>query len=359
MRSINVLMLGPSLEQKGGMATVQKLILEFSIQDIHINHICTHEEGTVHHRIMIFLKALNTFIRLLSNYRIDLIHMHLSERGSVFRKSIFTLIAFIFNKPVIIHAHGAEFETFFMGLPKILKRIFEFIFRRCNAFIVLSKIQEKFYIDHLRLDEKRVFVLPNAVSVPKEIPTRAIQDKGLLTVISIGRVGLRKGTFDLIKSFSQLPNNLRSKAQLFIAGDGEIEAGERLTAKLGVAHQIKFLGWISCEQRNEILAAADIFILPSHHEAFPMSILEAMALSLAIITTPVGGIPDLITSYENGVLVNPGNIEELTAAMDVLIQEDQLRLNLGKAAYSAVKSFDINLYSKHLANLYEFVSHQK
>jgi glycosyltransferase involved in cell wall biosynthesis len=359
MRSINVLMLGPSLEQKGGMATVQKLILEFGTQDISIKHICTHEEGMIRYRTVIFFKALIDFIRYLLRYRIDLIHIHLSERGSVFRKSIFTLIAFIFNKPVIIHAHGAEFETFFIGLPEILKQIFGFIFRRCNAFIVLSKTQEKFYIKHLRLDENRVFVLPNAVSIPKETPTRVVQDKGLLTLIFIGRVGHRKGTFELIKSFAQLPDDLRNKAQLFIAGDGEIEAGERLTANLGLTHQVKFLGWISSEQRNEILAAADIFILPSYHEAFPMSILEAMAWGLAIITTPVGGIPDLITSHENGVLVNPGNIEELTAAIGALIQEDALRLNLGKSAKHVAKSFDINLYSKHLTQLYEFISYQK
>jgi glycosyltransferase involved in cell wall biosynthesis len=84
-----------------------------------------------------------------------------------------------------------------------------------------------------------------------------------------------------------------------------------------------------------------------------------MAWGLAIITTPVGGIPDLITSNENGVLVKPGNIEELTTAISALIQEEQLRLNLGKSAKYTVKSFDINLYRKNLANLYKFVSYQK
>jgi glycosyltransferase involved in cell wall biosynthesis len=358
MGQTNVLMLGPSLEQKGGMATVQKLILEFRSQDINIKHICTHEEGTIRHRMIIFIKALIDFIRQLWFYEVNLVHIHLSEKGSVFRKSIFTLIAFIFDKPVMLHAHGAEFETFFIELPEILKQIFGFIFRRCNALIVLSKTQEKFYVKHLCLDQNRVFVLPNAVSIPQKTP-KVTQDKGTLTLIFIGRVGHRKGTFELIKAFAQLPNDLRSKVQLCIAGDGEIEAGERLTGELGLAHQVEFLGWITSEQRNKILAAADIFILPSYYEAFPMSILEAMAWGLAIITTPVGGIPDLITSNENGVLVKPGNIEELTTAISALIQEEQLRLNLGKSAKYTVKSFDINLYRKNLANLYKFVSYQK
>jgi glycosyltransferase involved in cell wall biosynthesis len=358
MGQTNVLMLGPSLEQKGGMATVQKLILEFRNQDINIKHICTHEEGTISHRIIIFIKALSNFIRQLWFYEFDLVHIHLSEKGSVFRKSIFTLITFIFDKPIVLHAHGAEFETFFIELPGILKKIFGFIFRRCNALIVLSKTQEKFYIKHLCLDQKRVFVLPNAVSIPQKTPI-VTQNRGTLTLISIGRVGHRKGTFDLIKAFARLPNDLRSKVQLCIAGDGEIEAGERLTGELGLAHQVEFLGWITSERRNKILAAADVFILPSYYEAFPMSILEAMAWGLAIITTPVGGIPDLITSNENGVLVKPGNIEELTTVISVLIQEKQMRLSLGKSAKYTVKSFDINLYSKNLADLYKLVSYQK
>jgi glycosyltransferase involved in cell wall biosynthesis len=359
MRSTKVLMLGPSLEQKGGMASVQKLILEFKTQNLTIKHICTHEEGSIRHRIGIFIKALIEFLRLLLYDRVDVVHMHLSEKGSVFRKSIFTLIAFVFNKPVMIHAHGAEFETFFLGLPTIIKQIFGVIFRKCNAFVVLSKTQGNLYIKYLGLDENRVFILPNAVSIPKTTSTTVVQRKETLNLISIGRVGHRKGTFDLIKSYAQLPNSVRNKTQLYIAGDGEIEAGERLSAELALTHQVKFLGWISPQERNEILAIADIFILPSYHEAFPMSILEAMAWGVAILTTPVGGISDLIASHENGVLVNSGDLEELTTAMSVLIQEDQLRRNLGESAKFAAKSFDINLYSKRLSQLYEFISSQQ
>lgn len=364
MQTINVLMLGPSLDQKGGMATVQKLILEFVnkeviTKEIRIQHICTHVEGSIQYRIIIFAKALLYFVKQLLCFKVDLVHIHLSERGSVFRKAIFSIVSSIFNKPLIIHAHGAEFEAFFTNLPKVLKHVIRSIFKKCDAFIVLSKTQQNLYVTNLCLDRNRVFILPNAVCIPKEIPENTRKSEDRLTLVSIGRVGHRKGTFDLLNAFAQVPIHLRANTQMVIAGDGEIQAGKRIASNLGLSSRVHFGGWINPEKRNHILANADIFILPSYHEAFPMAILEAMAWGLPIITTPVGGISDLVTSNHNGILINPGNINELTAAIVLLLQEDQLRFKMGEAAKYTAESFDINLYSKRLAQLYEFIYYRK
>jgi glycosyltransferase involved in cell wall biosynthesis len=84
-----------------------------------------------------------------------------------------------------------------------------------------------------------------------------------------------------------------------------------------------------------------------------MALLEAMSWALPVITTPVGGIPELVTSGENGLLVNPGDIQQLSNAILSLIKDQKLRLKLGKAARASVASLDIKNYLNKLEQVYQ------
>jgi glycosyltransferase involved in cell wall biosynthesis len=95
-----------------------------------------------------------------------------------------------------------------------------------------------------------------------------------------------------------------------------------------------------------------VFILPSYNEGLPMALLEAMSWGLPVITTPVGGIPELVISGTNGLLVNPGDIAGLSAALQSLVASEQLRLQLGNAARATVMPFEIGKYFSQLASVY-------
>jgi glycosyltransferase involved in cell wall biosynthesis len=346
---MKILLMGPSLDQNGGMATVQLLILKCDLQ-LDIQHITTHEEGTIIHRWLVFNKSLYGLFKKLLLKEIDLAHLHLSERGSAARNVLICLILFIFRKPVYVHAHGAEFEDFFVHLPKLLQGFLGFVFRRCDGFIVLSRSWKNYYVSSLNLNPNRVHILSNPVELPSEFPSK--KPSSLITLVFCGRIGLRKGAFDLIRSFASLPDTLREKARLIMVGDGDLEHGRFSAARHGLMDRVTFLGWVNSQSRDRVLKNSDIFVLPSYKEGFPMAILEAMAWGLPVISTPVGGIPEMITPQQNGLLVQPGDINGLSDALRLLIENEELRHTFGKAARLTAESFDLKAYGDRLTQIY-------
>ncbi len=350
---LKILMVGSSLEQNGGIATFEKLILKHASTDIEIRHITSHDEGSIVHRLIIFGQALINLLGRLLFQKTDIVYLQISEGGNLLRKSIITLIAFLFRKPVLMHAHGAEFHLTYSRLPEWAKQLLSGIFCRCSGLIVLSNTWKDYYVLNLGLNPQQVFVLPNPVELPAEIPQRLNINR--VTLLFCGRVGERKGTFDLINAFANLSAEQKNCAQLIIAGDGDIEQGRKLVENLNLTEYITFVGWVNSEQRDKLLAKADVFLLPSYNEGLPMAILEAMSWGLPVISTPVGGIPELITSNENGLLVEPGDIQQLSVAMQSLIINEELRLILGRTARERVMPLDIKIYLNSLLDIYRSV----
>jgi len=348
-----VVILGDSLTQSGGIATLQNLMIKYAPPDIEIQHIATRDEGSIFYRGIVFGKALGLLVWRLLIRETDLVHIHIADGGSILRKSIIAVIAFLFHKPVLLQAHGAVFHINYSGLPKYAQQSISWIFRQCHGLIALTSFWKDFYVSNLGLDTKRVFVLLNPTEIPNQLPNRINSLK--VKLVFLGRIGQRKGTFDLINAFASLPANLINCSELIIAGDGEIEQGQRLVESFNLTEKIKFLGLINAQQRDLLLATADIYVLPTYNEGLPLALLEAMAWGLPVITTPVSGIPDVVTSGKNGLLVTPGNIQQLSETIQLLIEDEDLRHSLGRVARETVASLDVEFYWQHLAEIYRLV----
>lgn len=347
-----ILLVGPSLAQKGGMASVQKLIVGSQLASIDIQHISTHDEGSVMHRLRVFAASVGVLTQRLIGGA-DLVHLHVAEKGSVFRKILLLLLTKAFGKPVIMHTHGCEFHTFHDGLPGWLRYWVDAALRQADCFIVLSESWKDYYLTHCGLDPDRVIVLPNPVEIPASIPDRAASS--VTHFVFLGRIGQRKGAFDLLQAFANLPADCLPQAQLTLAGDGELDKASDLVKQLNLEDHVELPGWIDLEQRNRLLWDADVFILPSYNEGLPMAMLEAMAWGLPVISTPVGGIPEVIVSGENGYLADPGDIEALSAAMQSLVEDDALRLAMGHSARKRIAPLDLTLYCEQLTKIYRSV----
>ncbi|MBD2099689.1 glycosyltransferase family 4 protein [Leptolyngbya sp. FACHB-261] len=353
MNSLRILMLGASLDQNGGIATLEKLILKHTPSNIEIQHVTSHDEGSILHRVIVFTKALLALLWRLLRRDVDLVHIHLSDGGSLLRKAMLTLLASLFRIPVLMHANGAEFHFTYASLPKGAQQCLSSIFRQCRGFIAVTQLWKDYYITNLGLNEEQVFVLPNPAELPAQVPNRTGVTK--IKLIFCGRIGQRKGAFDLIRAFAQLPDELKQNSQLILAGDGEIEEGQQLAITLNVQNSITFLGWVNAETRDALLTEADVFILPSYNEGLPLALIEAMGWGLPVITTPVSGIPELVTSTENGLLVEPGDIQQLSEAMQALIKDEALRLALGSAARKTVAPLDVKNFFCRLTEIYRLV----
>jgi glycosyltransferase involved in cell wall biosynthesis len=351
----DVVMLGDSLTQSGGITTLQNLIIKYAAPDLNIDHIATRDEGLIVYRFIVFVRAIWLLIWRLMFKKTDLIHIHISDGGSIFRKAIIAIIAFLFHKPVLMHTNGFKFHLDYDNSPKFVQQIMQWVFSRCNGWIAVTNIWQDFYTSSLGLDPQKVFILFNPTEIPPEIPNRVNSPN--IKIAFLGRIGDRKGTFDLIHAFAKLPENFKNSTQLLVAGSGEIDRARQLTESLSVTKQITFLGLIDSQARNLLLEQVDIYVLPTYNEGLPLALLEAMSWGLPVITTPVSGIPEIVNDTENGLLVNPGEIQQLTDAMKLLIENEDLRLSLGKAARKTAEELvDVKKFSNRLAEIYQKVT---
>jgi glycosyltransferase involved in cell wall biosynthesis len=151
-----------------------------------------------------------------------------------------------------------------------------------------------------------------------------------------GRLSAEKGISFLVEAVALL-NAANLAVKLMIIGDGpERPRIDDLIVSKGMENQIIFTGFR--EDARELLAALDVFILPSLTEGTPMALLEAMAWGLPVVASAVGEIPEIIGHGDNGILVTPCKVNEIVEAIRNLLENHALRKKLSKAAYSTIES---------------------
>jgi glycosyltransferase involved in cell wall biosynthesis len=259
-------------------------------------------------------------------------------------------MAKIYRKKVVIHMHGAEFMMFYnQELSKRQRKYVHKIFVMADSVIALSK-EWKQNLDTI-LGEKAAKVIVNAVIVPEE---KSI--KGNHTLLFLGRIGQRKGVYDLLKALRIVAETFPD-FQLIIGGDGEAETLLQKSRVYNLQSYIQYVGWVSGEEKERLLKTSSILVLPSYNEGMPMSVLEGMSYGLPIVSTTVGGIPNLVTHGVEGYLLKPGDIQGLAKYILKLLEDNDLRKTMGEAARKRIEEeFSINTSIEALVSLYHEVA---
>jgi glycosyltransferase involved in cell wall biosynthesis len=155
----------------------------------------------------------------------------------------------------------------------------------------------------------------------------------------------------LLEAFASGPAR-HPHAHLVLIGQGETEeAAKRQVKALGISRQVHFLGLR--EDIPDALGAMDAFVLASDFEGNPLAVMEAMAAGLAVVTTGVGGVPEILESGKEGIVVAPGDAHSLAAAMLVVVENPEVRRRMGAAGNErASKSFDTPIMVGAYADIY-------
>ena len=290
--------------------------------------------------------------RTLANIEPCIVHIHFASSGSALRKMILADMVMRAGRPLVLHAHGGYFDQFHRKLPAFLRRTVDGILQRANVVIALSPRWRDFYVNECEVSPSHVAVLPNPVRWTPDIPNRA----GRTTVqfVFLGRMSQQKGAYDLVKAFAAMPEAVRARARLTLAGDGDLEAIRKLGEPFG--DKVRVLSWIDSSERERLLAESDVFVLPSYNEGVPMALLEAMAAGLPAIVTSVGGIPDVLRHGVEGLMVEPGRVSDLSAAMARMVTHDGERNASGRRAHDRARSFDVHAYARSLAEIYQRIA---
>jgi glycosyltransferase involved in cell wall biosynthesis len=125
---------------------------------------------------------------------------------------------------------------------------------------------------------------------------------------------------------------------------------------LGCSSQISVLSWLGTADVKQLLTESDVFVLPSHAEGMAMSLVEAMSWGLAVVTTSVRGAGEFLEQGRNSILVDPGNVQEISDAISMLACDPELRLRLGDAARETISRFSVDKYIEVLSDLFEEVA---
>jgi glycosyltransferase involved in cell wall biosynthesis len=350
--NLNVLQLGPSLAVRGGISAVERLIVDELAGRIALRHVPTMEDGPPLREAVTFMRALVALQRAVHSSAPVVVHIHFASRGSTVRKLILAWVTLHAGRPLILHAHGGGFETFYRRLPPPLRGLVNDVFQRADRFVVLSQRWKSFYIDECQLSPSQVVVLPNPTRLPPEVPDRRARAE--VQFLDLGKICETKGAFDLIRAFASLGESERQRARLVLAGNGDVQAARKLAAEHGA--RVIVLPWLDTRRRDQLLAASDVFVLPSHLEGMPMAMLEAMASGLPLIVTPVGGIPEVVTDGVEGQLVAPGDVPQLALALSAMINDPARRWELGEHARERAAQFDVGAYAASLLGLYRRLS---
>ncbi len=347
---MRILEIGPSPTlSKGGMATVIEGIKNSKIlnKKFDIDIYESYISGNAVKRIIYSLYAGVRFLSVYKKY--DVFHIHTASFGSTFRKKYYADVAKRAGKKVIVHVHGGKYLEFYEGLSDGRKKKVRDFLKSADTVIALSiEWKEKF---------EKTFGLTNCEAVNNGIDTEAFAEaagdieKNRNSFLMLGRIGARKGTYDLITACEKVVE-INPAIKVYMAGDGEAEKARETVRAKGLEKNIDVIGWVDGKDKLEVLKKASVLVLPSYHEGLPMSILEGMAAGKTVISTTVGAIPEVIKE-ENGILIEPGDTDALSDAMLKLSSDTGLLKSMSEKNIEKVRrEYSMETMHKKISEIY-------
>lgn len=259
---------------------------------------------------------------LATNSEIKIVHIHTASYNSFKRSAWFVKAAKRMGRKVVIHIHGGGFREYYDKEKSFIQPIID----QCDALITLSP-QWKMFFEKV-VHHKNVHIVPNVIAYPV---VKTVAKTDMFHLLYMGHITKAKGIFDLVEMLAEHKDEYLGRLILDIGGGMyEEEKLKRFISDNKMEDILRFHGWLSGEGKTDIFNLADAYILPSYTEGVPISILEAESYGLPVLSTTVGGIPEIVADRENGLLFEPGNKQRMKIAIDALMQDKELRISMAE-----------------------------
>ncbi len=327
---------------RGGIAAVESVYATFYKP---FNHIATAPAGECSkvRKFLQFCIALVQFIWwMLFHREIQLVHVHGASQASFWRKRIIINLAKAFGKKVVFHLHGGLFQEFYAHHQRAVKKTID----KCDCMITLSDYWKQWA--ETTFDCPEVVVIKNVIEAPKL--NKEAHD--VFTLLFLGLLADAKGLYDLLDVIATHKADFAGRLQLKIGGNGDVERLKTFITQNGLSGIVSYEGWVSGEKKSQLFNTADAFILPSYHEGVPITILESESYGLPVISTEVGGIPEIVTHGDNGILFKPGDKKAMLEAIVRLMTDEKLRADMGAKSVIVAGSHLPVCVESQLAALY-------
>ncbi len=301
-------------------------------------------------------KECEIFKEIISQHNTKLLHFHYAVDARYFLRLKRKL-----HLPSVVSLYGYDVSSFprlYLGYGRsYLKPIYEEI----DKFLAMSEDMRKDLIK-LGCPEKKIIIHYYGVEVQSfAFPERKYEDKDVVNILMVGTLEVKKAQHIVLTALRSIEKYLKNKFTVSIVGSGPMSKHlHKMVREYSWNEKVKFFGFIpyGSEELIKVYRNADIFALPSttvkgDKEGIPGTIVEAMASGLPVVSTYHAGIPEVIENYKQGILVRENDIKGLGEALRFLIENRNLREELGRgAAERAIKEFDARERIKNLENIY-------
>ena len=307
----------------------------------------------------IALKKIKTIIR---EFKPDIVHTHASKAGALGRRAAVSC-----NVPIIVHTfHGHIFHSYFGKIKTALfKNIERYLARKSTGIIAISEIQKKELCEIHKIAPKgKTTVIPlgfdldifqeNYESNRTHTRTKYDIEQNTIAIAIVGRLTAIKDHSFFLDVIEELEIQSDKKVKIFIVGDGDMksEIEERLIPMQKKGIQISLTSWIY--DIAEFNAGMDIMCLTSKNEGTPVSLIEAQASNIPVISTEVGGVADIVEENETGFIIPRKNKREFVSKLKLLVENDELRLKMKKKGWQNVhQKYSYQRLAKDMESFYQ------
>lgn len=283
------------------------------------------------------------FIGRFERHRPDIVLLFVADGASIVEKGAMAWYARLRGVPAVMFPRAGSVVD--AARASALVRLWvRGCFRGARKIVCQSEAWRRFAIADLGFAAGDVAVIRNWTATRELLDRgahRTARRGGAVRLLFLGWLERDKGVFELIEACRRLARDRRFT--LDVAGEGRASAEARaLVARYDLGEVVSFRGWLQPQELRQALDEADVLVLPSWAEGLPNAMIEAMAAGLAVVVSRVGAIPELITHRYSGMLVEPRNVDSLTGVLGEVIDDADLRENLGHEAHRiALRDFEV------------------
>lgn len=352
-----VLLLGPSREAMSGVTThVNALLASRLASHFELAHFQVGSEGRAEGPLGRLLRlALSPFVLGAAILRASaaLVHINTSLGLKAYSRDLaYLLVAKLCGASVVCQIHGGALPREF-ARSALTRALLRATLRLPDALVVLASAELAAYREFV--PEQDVVQLANGIDcTPYQRYNRALPAAAEpLRLIYVGRLAQAKGLPETIEAL-RIVRARGIAARLVVAGGGPEEARLQLQVReAGLSRDVAFVGAAFGDRKARLLANADVLVLASYAEGLPFALLEAMAAGVVPIATPVGAIPDVVTSGEHGLLVEPRDAHAIADAILTLASEKKLLARMSAACRRRVAgAYSLDRVVRGFADIY-------
>jgi len=344
-----VLMVGPVPPPFGGIASIMDDLVHSRLQDdyeIEVFERIPREKFPPYARgrtraSLFRLKRFLRFFKQLCSGKYSLAHIHSSDTSEFLGTTVFMLLARVAGAKVVLHIQGGDWKEFY-EYHSLLRKLWTRVGLYVPDGIVVVHTE---WVDRIKemYPKANVRVIRNLLHDQKPPDPGKVEElRGNLglsndnfVVVSVGAVGWRKGTFEILRAIPQVVSEDDTVRFVLVGGEskpGDVGKLKQVIENEKLGTWVQLAGEVERDKISLYLALGDVFLLPSFIEGMPVSIIEAMRSGLPVISTRVQGIPDVVVDGVTGILIEPGNPSQIAGNVLLLKQNERLRKKMAEAA---------------------------